>query len=355
MFSESLAKLSPYVPGEQPTEQIHLKLNTNENPYPASPTVTKAIQDVLNKGLHLYPDYASRDLSKAIAKINNIDVDQVFVGNGSDEVLAHIYKAFFQRPGEVLVPDISYSFYLTYGKMFDVNQRFVPLDDDFAVNSDDYVGPHDTAIAGIIFANPNAPTGMVMSLDDISKIASSNPDCVVVIDEAYVDFGAQSAVALLDQHPNIIVVQTFSKSRSLAGLRVGFAMANKPLIDALNIVKDSFNSYPLDVLAQAGATASMLDYDYFKEKCDLIIQARQYLCDSLQAMDFSVLPSKTNFVFARHATIDANFISAQLRKQGILVRHFNHPRIDQYLRITVGTMSQCTDFINSLSNVLQKT
>lgn len=354
MFSDSLARLSPYVPGEQPKEQINLKLNTNENPYPASPAAIKAMHAVLDKGLELYPDYASRDLCKAIAKINNVDVSQVFVGNGSDEVLAHIYKAFFQRPGHVLVPDISYSFYSTYGKMFDINERTVPLDSNFAIDPIDYIGPHKEPIAGIIFANPNAPTGIALSLDDISKIAAANSNSVVVVDEAYVDFGAESAVKLLDKHANILVVQTFSKSRSLAGLRVGFAIANQPLIQALNIVKDSFNSYPLDSLAQAGATASMLDYDYFLEKTNLIINSRQYLANNLKEMNFSVLPSKTNFVFAKHNDIDASLISAELRKLGILVRHFDSDRIKQYLRITIGTMDQCNNFLSSLDNILNK-
>ncbi|HLU15550.1 MAG TPA: histidinol-phosphate transaminase [Burkholderiaceae bacterium] len=351
LFSETLQGLSPYVPGEQPREPIDLKLNTNEHPYGPSPRAIEAIRQAAGERLRLYPDYSAFALREAIANLHQIHPDQVFVGNGSDEVLAHVFKALFQRPGVLLVPDITYSFYKTYSAMFQVKQHHVPLAPDFSINVADYTGPQTQAIAGIIFANPNAPTGLALGLDEIAGILRANPDTPVVVDEAYVDFGASTAVPLLEQFDNLVVVHTMSKSRALAGLRVGFAMASKEIVQALVRVKDSFNSYPLDTLAQAGALASVQDDDYFRKSCQAVIQARATLASGLQELGFDVLPSQTNFVFVRHPAYDARAISQALRERGILVRHFNQPRIEQYLRITVGTLDQCRRLCSTLAEI----
>ena len=351
LFSETLADLVPYVPGEQPREAIDLKLNTNEHPWGPSPRAIEAIRQAAGDSLRLYPDYSALALRQAIADHHQIHADQVFVGNGSDEVLAHIFKALFQRPGVLLVPDITYSFYKTYCALFQVRQERVPLAEDFSIDVDSYTAPRAEGIAGIIFANPNAPTGLALDLDQISAILQANPDVPVVVDEAYVDFGAQTAVPLLEQFDNLVVVHTMSKSRALAGLRVGIAMASKEIVQALVRVKDSFNSYPVDSLAQAGALASIQDNDYFRKSCDAVMHARQVLTDDLVKLGFHVLPSMTNFVFARHSAYDAKAISQALRERGILVRHFDQPRIDQYLRITVGTLEQCQRLCSTLTSI----
>lgn len=351
LFSDTLADLVPYVPGEQPQEPIDLKLNTNEHPYGPSPHAIEAIKHAASDTLRLYPDYSALDLRRAIADLHAIQPDQVFVGNGSDEVLAHIYKALFQREGVLLVPDITYSFYRTYSAFFQVRQELVPLADDLSLNLADYTAKRDKPIAGIIFANPNAPTGLALGLDDIEAILRAHPDVPVVVDEAYVDFGAQSAVALLERFDNLVVVHTLSKSRALAGLRVGFAMASTAIVAALVKVKDSFNSYPLDSLAQAGAAASIRDVDHFRQSCRAVIHARGALSADLVELGFQVLPSRANFVFVRHTAYDALAISHALRERGILVRHFNHPRIEQYLRITVGTLDQCRRLCTTLADI----
>jgi histidinol-phosphate aminotransferase len=352
-WSDDVADLIPYTAGEQPKVDNLLKLNTNEHPYGPSPLALKAITDAANDTLRLYPDYDSSILRHAIAQLHGIHPEQVFVGNGSDEVLAHIFRALFRRPGRCLwMPDISYSFYRTYVQMFDIPFKLIKLADDFTIRVADYTRNDGAVPAGIIIANPNAPTGLALSLDDIRAIARAHPDVPVVIDEAYVDFGAQSAVALLAEHDNVAVVHTLSKSRALAGLRVGFAMAGKAIIQGLARVKDSFNSYPLDRLAQAGALASIQDRAYFEEKTQLVIQTREALTARMQDMGFQVLPSSANFIFARHPQYDAEQISRGLRDQGILVRHFKHERIKQFLRISIGTMRDNDRLCNALKGVL---
>lgn len=352
LFSDTLADLIPYVPGEQPQEEIELKLNTNEHPWGPSPRVLEAIKQAADDGLRLYPDASSSGLRQAIGELHDIHPDQVFVGNGSDEVLAHIYKALFQRDGVLLVPDITYSFYRTYSAFFQVQQELIPLADDLSLNVAEYTAKRSEPVAGIIFANPNAPTGLALTLEEIALILQAHPDVPVVVDEAYVDFGAQSAVKLLDQFDNLIVVHTLSKSRALAGLRVGFAMASKKIVQGLIRVKDSFNSYPLDRLAQAGATASIQDVDYFRKSCETIVQAREAMSADLIRLGFEVIPSLTNFIFVRHPAYDAMWISQALRERGILVRHFSQPRIDQHLRITVGTFEQCGRLSHALAKII---
>lgn len=354
LLSDTLAELLPYVPGEQPQEPIDLKLNTNEHPYGPSPRALEAIQVAASDSLRLYPDPTARVLRQTIAELHDIQPEQVFVGNGSDEVLAHIYKALFQRQGVVLVPDISYSFYRTYGALFQVRQEFVPLDDSLSLDLTDYTAQRAEPLAGIIFANPNAPTGRALSLDDIARILQAHPDVPVVVDEAYVDFGAQTAVPLLAQFDNLVIVHTLSKSRALAGLRVGFAMASERIVQGLVRVKDSFNSYPLDSLAQAGAVASIQDVDYFRKSCDAVIEARTNLAADLDKLGFEVLPSLANFLFVRHPAHNASRISQALRERGILVRHFNQSRIEQYLRISVGTPEQCRRLCSTLTEIINQ-
>ncbi|MPW44127.1 histidinol-phosphate transaminase [Acinetobacter guerrae] len=350
-WSPEVRELEPYTPGEQPKIQNLLKLNTNENPYPPSPNVVEAVQAILSHQadvLRLYPDPDVTQLKQAIATQQNVTVEQVFVGNGSDEVLAHIFKAFFIQDEPILYPDITYSFYPVYSQFFAVKTQQIPLNDDFEIEVDDY----RQANGGIIITNPNAPTSIALSLVEIEQILKANPDRVVVIDEAYVDFGAETAVALVDQYDNLVVCQTTSKSRSLAGLRVGFAIAQPHLIAALEAVKNSFNSYPIDRFAIAAAVASFQDQAYFEAQCQKVIQSRDRLVEQLQGIGFKVLPSKANFIFATNPAHDAAELALKLREQGVIVRYFNKPRIDQYLRITIGTDEQNQRLVDTLKNLL---
>lgn len=346
-WSPSVRELDPYVPGEQPKIQNLLKLNTNENPYPPSPKVVAAVQAVLTEQadvLKLYPDPDATALKQAIATQQNVDITQVFVGNGSDEVLAHIFKAFFVQDKPLLYPDISYSFYPVYSQFFGLDTHIIPLNADYEIEVTDYVQPN----GGVIIANPNAPTGQALSLPQIQTLLSQNPDSVVVIDEAYVDFGAESAVSLVQQFENLVVCQTTSKSRSLAGLRVGYAIAQAHLIAALEAVKNSFNSYPIDRFAVAAAVASFEDQDYFVAQCEKVIAHREQLTADLQALGFNTLSSKANFIFTTHPKQHALEIAKTLREHGVIVRHFNKPRIDQFLRITVGTPAQNQRLVDTL-------
>ncbi|MDO4222497.1 MAG: histidinol-phosphate transaminase [Acinetobacter sp.] len=350
LWSPLVRELEPYVPGEQPKIANLLKLNTNENPYPPSPNVVQAVQNVLQNqadALKLYPDPDASELKHAIAKQQGLDYANVFVGNGSDEVLAHIFKAFFVQDLPLLYPDISYSFYPVYSQLFEVNAVQIPLKDDFSLDVNDYT----QANGGIIITNPNAPTGRAITLAEIEILLQNNANSVVVIDEAYVDFGAKSAVQLIEKYDNLVVCQTTSKSRSLAGLRVGYALAQPHLITALETVKNSFNSYPIDRFALAAAVASFEDQAYFEQQCQQVIANREILVRDLQALGFDMLPSKANFVFARH-TQNASEIAQKLRELGVIVRYFNKPRIDQFLRITVGTEQQNQRLIDSLKQIL---
>ncbi|MBP2811207.1 histidinol-phosphate transaminase [Acinetobacter baumannii] len=346
-WSPEVRELEPYVPGEQPKIQNLLKLNTNENPYPPSPKVVEAVQAVLHEQadvLRLYPDPDATALKQAIAKQQNIDVSQVFVGNGSDEVLAHIFKAFFLQDEPILYPDITYSFYPVYSQFFGTKTKEIPLNENFEIDVRDYTQPN----GGVIITNPNAPTSIALSLAEIEQVLQANPDRVVVIDEAYVDFGAESAVSLINRYENLVVCQTTSKSRSLAGLRVGFAIAQSHLIAALEAVKNSFNSYPIDRFAIAAAVASFEDQAYFEEQCQKVITSREKLVRDLTELGFNVLPSKANFIFATHSQHDAGQLAQKLREQGIIVRYFNKPRINQFLRITVGTDEQNARLVQTL-------
>ncbi|RLA05642.1 MAG: histidinol-phosphate transaminase [Gammaproteobacteria bacterium] len=335
-WSPVVHNLVPYVPGEQPKNNHLVKMNTNENPYGPSPKVLEAIRAKVDDGLRLYPDPQAEQLKQAIANYHQIDTSQIFVGNGSDEVLAHIFHALFQHNEPLLFPDITYSFYPVYCKLYQIDYQTIPLADDFSLHIADY----HQANSGIIFPNPNAPTGRLLSLSEIDKLLQFNTESVVVIDEAYIDFGGDSAISLVNQYPNLLVIQTLSKSRSLAGIRVGFAIGNPELIDALDRVKDSFNSYPLGQLAIAGGVAAFEDKLYFEKTRQAIIESREAVIAELIKLEFEVIPSAANFIFTRHLQHEAADIAAGLREKNIIIRHFKQTRIEQYLRITIGTTEE---------------
>jgi len=332
--------LSPYVPGEQPKQDGLIKLNTNENPYPPSPRVPAAIA-VATDRLRLYPDPRATSLRETIAAYHGVTPAEVFVGNGSDEVLAHTFQSLLKHDAPLLFPDITYSFFPVWSQLYGIRHETVPLDGDLRVQIADYRRP----CGAIILPNPNAPTGIGLPRDAIEQLVSEHPDQPVVIDEAYVDFGADSAVPLVARHDNLLVVQTLSKSRALAGLRVGFAIGQRPLIEALERVKDSFNSYPLGGLAIAGAIAAIKDDAWFAETRGRIMASREKLARGLTGLGFEVLPSAANFVFARHRAHSGVDLAARLRQHGVLVRNFAKPRIADFLRITIGTDEQCARLI----------
>ncbi|MFT5644420.1 MAG: histidinol-phosphate aminotransferase [Janthinobacterium sp.] len=347
-WSDGLSELAPYVPGEQVAGAAWSKLNTNENPYPPSPYVLAAIRAAADDDLRLYPDPDSSALKQAIAQLHGVASNQVFVGNGSDEVLAHAWRALLRHALPILFPDISYSFYPVYCKLHDIASTTVALDAQFKVRIDDYLVPN----GGIVLPNPNAPTGCALALGEIRRLLAGNPDSVVIIDEAYVDFGADSALPLVAEFPNLLVIQTLSKSRSLAGLRVGFAIGHPALIEALERVKGSFNSYPLDRIASAGAVAAIQDLAHFDSTCARVIASREQMAAELDGLGFEVLPSKANFLFVRHPQHDAQQLQAALRERHILVRHFRKPRIDQFLRISIGTELQCRALVDTCKALL---
>jgi len=344
-WSKLVHNLDPYVPGEQPKDQRYIKLNTNECPYPPSPNALAAIHAAADERLRLYPDPNADELKDAIADYYNVQRANIFVGNGSDEVLAHVFQGLLKHDAPLLYPDISYSFYPVYANLYQINAQQIPLREDFRVCLGDYAVDN----GGIIFPNPNAPTSMALGLDAIEALLETHAESVVVVDEAYVDFGAQTAIPLIDKYPNLLVVQTFSKSRSLAGLRVGFAVGHPDLINALERVKNSFNSYPLGRMAIAGAAAAMSDKAYFEDTCQKIVATREMTVQSLTEMGFSVLPSAANFVFARPPVGNAESLYLALKQRGVLVRYFNKPRINEYLRITIGTDEEMATFLSVLA------
>jgi histidinol-phosphate aminotransferase len=347
-WSSIVHDLTPYVPGEQPKLPNLIKLNTNENPYGPSPRVVAALQAEAGDTLRLYPDPNAVRLKAAISAYYRLTPQQVFVGNGSDEVLAHTFLALLKHSRPVLFPDITYSFFPVYCRLYGVTYETVPLTAGFEIDPQDYKRPN----GGIIFPNPNAPTGRMLPLAAIDELLRQNNETVVVVDEAYVDFGGESAVPLLDTYPNLLVIQTLSKSRSLAGLRVGFAIGHPELIEALERVKNSFNSYPLDRLAIAGAVTAFEDHAHFEWTRNAIIRTRGRLIEQLEALGFDVLPSAANFIFVRHPQKDAGELFRRLREQSIIVRHFKLPRIDQHLRITIGTEEECSALVKALRGIL---
>lgn len=346
-WSPFVKDLVPYVPGEQPKLAKLVKLNTNENPYGPSPKAIAAMQAEVNDNLRLYPDPNSDRLKQAVADYYGVQTSQVFVGNGSDEVLAHAFHGLFQHGQPLLFPDISYSFYPVYCGLYGIDSVQVPLDEQFQIRVEDYVRPN----GGIIFPNPNAPTGSPLALDAIERLLKANSDTVVLVDEAYIDFGGETAISLVDKYPNLLVSQTLSKSRSLAGLRVGIAVGHPDLIEALERIKNSFNSYPLDRIAIAGAAAAFEDKAYFQQTCQQVIDNREVVVAGLEKLGFAVLPSAANFVFARHPEKDAATLAAGLREQGVIVRYFKQQRIAQFLRITIGTPEQNQALLDALQSL----
>ncbi|WP_066255862.1 histidinol-phosphate transaminase [Hydrogenophaga flava] len=348
LWSPAVRGLHAYVPGEQPQGTGWIKLNTNECPYPPSPRVLDAVRDAADERLRLYPDPTALALRQTIAKRFGLTPEQVFVGNGSDEVLAHAFCALLRHGRPVLFPDVSYSFYPVYCALYGIEPQPVPLDEAFRVRVADYRRGN----GGIVLPNPNAPTGIALPLSELTQLLEGNPGSVVVIDEAYVDFGAESAVTLVDRFPQLLVVRTLSKSAALAGLRVGFAMGHTSLIEALNVVKDSFNSYPLDRLALAGAQAAIEDDEHLQALSARIAASRQWLEQQLDGMGFDCLPSSANFLFVRHTSARAAELFSALRERRILVRHFKQPRIDNHLRITIGTQAECEALVDALRHIL---
>jgi histidinol-phosphate aminotransferase len=346
-WSQAVHGLHPYVPGEQPRILDLLKLNTNESPLGPSPQALAAVRAEAADTLRLYPDPQATTLCETLAEYHGVTLDQVFVGNGSDEVLAHAFVALLKHDRPLLFPDITYSFYPVYCGLFGIAYETRPLDDDLRIDLGDYAGA-----GAIILPNPNAPTGVALSRAQIKALLQAHPDVPVVIDEAYVDFGAETAISLVADHPNLLVVQTLSKSRALAGLRVGYAIGDAGLIQALVRVKDSFNSYPLGRPAQAGAIASIQDETYFQHSRAVVMDSRARMQVGLEALGFSVLPSAANFVFARHPERGGADLAAALRQRAILVRRFDAPRIADHLRISVGTPDQTDRLLSALADIL---
>ena len=348
-WSKVVHGLTPYIPGEQPKLNNLIKLNTNENPYGPSPKVIAAIKEFTNDTLRLYPDPNSEALKKSIADYFNVKTNHVFVGNGSDEVLAIAFQALLKHDAPILFPDISYSFYPVYCKLYEIDFKAIPLNDSFEIALNDYLMPN----GGVIFPNPNAPTGIPLSLKQIEVFLEKNNDSVVIVDEAYVDFGTESVISLTEKYNNLLVTHSFSKSRSLAGLRLGYAIGHADLIEALVRVKDSFNSYPIDRLGLIAGIESFKDDSYFKNTCHKVINTKLNFVDKLKDLNFSVLPSGANFVFAKHNSVDGKIIVSKLRDHGIVVRRFDNPiRIASYIRFTIGSDEEMQVLLENLKLIV---
>lgn len=342
-------KVVPYVPGEQPFGEKIIKLNTNENPYPPAPGVAKALQDLSVSKLRKYPDPTCKSLVDAIAKNYGLNSNQVFVGVGSDDVLAMIFMTFFNSEMPILFPNITYSFYDVWADMLRIPYDTKPLDNQFLIVKEDYYGPN----GGIIFPNPNAPTGLYLPLSEVEDIIEHNQDVIVVIDEAYIDFGGVSAVSLIDKYDNLLVVQTFSKSRSMAGMRIGYAMGNEKLIRYINDVKYSFNSYTMNETSLVLGVEAIRDKAYFEDTCQRIIKTREWTKEELRKLGFTFGDSLSNFIFASHEHIPAKELFEALKKENIYVRYFNKPRIDNYLRISIGTEEEMQELVKVLQNYIK--
>ena len=350
-WNERIKNLSPYVPGEQPKDRQFIKLNTNENPYPPSPKVIEAIKNAADDRLRLYPDPECTDFRKAIAQRYGVKLEQVFAGNGSDEILAFAFGAFFESENKsccdkalpVLFPDITYSFYPVYANLWNIPYNLVPLQDNFSIKVSDYKTPS----GGAILPNPNAPTGIALSLDEVLSIAEfmESQKKVFIVDEAYIAFGTQSAISYIKKFPNLLVVHTLSKSASLAGLRAGFAVGDEKLIEGLCRIRDSFNSYTLDRLALAGAKAAIEDASYYEDMNKKVADTRERTVKVLTELGFTILPSSANFVFIKHSKTSGAQLFAKLREGGVLVRHFNKNRIADFLRISIGTDDEMDKFL----------
>ncbi|MBV4418672.1 histidinol-phosphate transaminase [Clostridium tyrobutyricum] len=349
-WSKITQSVEPYVCGEQPKDKKYVKLNTNESPYPPSPRVLDAIKSAANNDLRLYPDPDCDKLRQTIAKYYNLNKDQVFIGNGSDEVLAISFLTFFNTDKSIIFPDISYSFYPVYAGLYNIKYKLAELNKDFSIPVDKFL----TGNGGVVIPNPNAPTGRCLGLDSIEKILNYNTENVVIIDEAYVDFGGTSAVGLIDKHPNLLVIHTLSKSRCLAGIRLGFALGQEELIDGLNRIKNSFNSYTVDRIANEAAIEAIKDENYFKQCVDKVENTREWVIEELKELGFNIVPSKANFIFITHPICAAKLIFTNLRKKGVLVRYFDKDRIDNYLRVSIGSDEDMKFFIKKLKEIIDE-
>lgn len=349
-WENNVRRVVPYVPGEQPKDTNVVKLNTNENPYPSSPNVRKALDDFDCGRMRLYPDPEASVLVDAIAENYGVKPEQVFVGVGSDDVISMAFLTFFNSDKPVLFPDVTYSFYDVWAEVYRIPYKQMPLDENFRINAKDYM----TENGGIIFPNPNAPTGVLESVDMIEEIVKANPDSVVMIDEAYIDFGGKSCLPLIEKYDNLLVIQTFSKSRSMAGMRIGYAMGNEKLIKYMNDVKFSINSYTMNHITQICGAEAVKDKAYFEEHVNKIIDSREYTKKKLTELGFTFPDSMSNFIFAKHESADANEIFAKLKEKKIFVRHWNKPRISDYLRISIGTPEEMEKLISALGEILGK-
>lgn len=346
-WESNVRKVVPYVPGEQPSGKV-IKLNTNENPYPPAPGVEALLKNFDVSLLKKYPEADCHTLANALAEKYNVKPSQVFVGVGSDDVLAMAFLTFFNSDKSILFPDITYSFYDVWASLFKIPYEQIPLDDEFRIHPEDY----EKENGGVVIANPNAPTGVFMGLDGIRKILDANRDVVCIVDEAYVDFGSESALKLLDEYDNLLVIQTFSKSRSMAGLRIGFAIGSEKMIGYLNDVKYSYNSYTMNSITLEIGVEAVRDDAYFRSTCEKIIATRERLKGQLRELGFEFQDSKTNFIFAKHASVPAEHIFKELKSRNIYVRYWNKPRISEYLRITVGTDEECDTLVANLKEIL---
>ncbi|NMM65576.1 histidinol-phosphate transaminase [Clostridium sp. P21] len=349
-WSEITKSIEPYVCGEQPKDKKYIKLNTNESPYPPSPKVLEAIKNAANGDLRLYPDPDCDELRSTIAEYYNLNKDEIFIGNGSDEVLAFSFLTFFNTNETIVFPDISYSFYPVYAGLYNLKYRLAKLQEDFSIPISEFIGKN----GGVVIPNPNAPTGRYLDVDSIKKILNCNSNKVVIIDEAYIDFGGDSVVELIKDYDNLLVIQTLSKSRSLAGIRVGFAMGNKELIQGLNRVKNSFNSYTIDRVAASAAMAAIKDEDYFKQCVEKIIKTRERIVKKLNSLGFNVIPSEANFIFITHKNYAANDLFIKLREKSVLVRYFNKEKINNYLRVSIGSDEEMDFFIEKFQEIIDE-
>ncbi|WP_459476804.1 histidinol-phosphate transaminase [Clostridium saccharoperbutylacetonicum] len=348
-WNDKVKEIEPYVPGEQPKDKKYIKLNTNENPYPPADNVIEAMKNAVNDDLKLYPDPTCSELIEEIAKYYSLNKDEVFIGNGSDEILAFSFMTFFSKEKQILFPDISYTFYKVYAELFNLDYKLVKLDDNYNIPLEELKFSN----GGIIIPNPNAPTGKYIDIEQLRVLIETNKDSVVIIDEAYIDFGGESMVKFIKEYDNLLVIQTLSKSRSLAGLRVGFALGHRDLIEGLNRIKNSINSYTIDRVALAGAKAAIKEQEYFKEITNKIINTRERTVKDLEALGFLILESKANFVFVQHNKVSGKYLYETLKDNGILVRYFNKDRIDNFLRITIGTDFEMNNLIEKLKLILK--
>ena len=344
LWTDTIARLTPYVPGEQRSGEGIVKLNTNENPYPPSPAVLQAIAAISGDQLRRYPDPESVELRQVLADYHGLSIDEVFVGNGSDEILALAFLAYFTNDKALQFPDISYSFYPVYCDLYGISANTIELEADYSINLDCFT-PN---AGGIVFPNPNAPTAGAVDTSKIEQLLNKHTEQLLLVDEAYADFGAQSVVPMIKQYPNLLVSHTFSKGRSMAGLRLGVAFGNRDIIDGLQRVKNSFNSYPVDAVAQAAGVASIRDETYYRQTLNTIIQTREDTINSLRHRGFEVLPSKANFVFARPPNNSASRVFKKLDDAGVLVRYWAKPKLDQWLRISIGTADDMQALLNCL-------